>query len=322
MLKQYLGLFFATVALLVGGVTQAESSYPSKPIRIVVPFGAGSSTDIFARTVAKGLTEKLGEAVIVENRAGAGGNIGSAAVVNAQPDGYTIIMGTNGPFAANVSVYSDLPYDPVQDFEPIALMGQLPMVLIAHPDKPASDLNELIAEAKANPGTLNFGASNTTARVWVELLKDMADIEVETVLYANVGSMLTDLMAGRISYAFENVGASLSALQSHQVKPLAVTTPKRAKFAPDVQTVAESGLDEHELVVWFAMFAPKDTPPEIVERLNIALNELLETEEVLRTAEQISLEPVGGTPEDLAKYHVAEVEKWRDLIEMTGIRIN
>lgn len=321
MSRRYISIFLAVLASLMVSVAHA-STYPSKSIRMIVPFGAGSSTDIFARAVAKGLNDELGQAVVVENRAGAGGNIGSATVANAQADGYTLIMGTNGPFAANVSLYSDLPYDPLEDFEPVALMGRLPMVLIANPSEAASNLDELIAQARANPGELNFGASNTTARVWVELLKDMADIDVETVLYANVGSMLTDLIGGRISYAFENVGASLAALQSEQVKPLAVTTPQRAKFAPEVPTVAESGFDEHELVVWFAVFAPKDTPVEVVERLNTALNAVLETDEVLNTAEQISLSPVGGTPDDLAQYHAAEVDKWRDLVEMTGIRIN
>lgn len=321
MIKTYLRAIFTAASLTFLSVAQA-ASYPSKPIHLVVPFGAGSSTDIFARSIAKGLSERVGSSVVVDNRAGAGGNIGTASVVNARPDGYTLVMGTNGPLAANASLYSDLPYDPIQDLAPVTLMGRLPMVLIANPDEPASTLQELIAAARAEPGKLNFGASNTTARVWVELLKDMADIDVETVLYANVGSMLTDLMAGRISYAFENVGASLSALQSEKVKPLAVTSPQRADFAPDVPTIAESGLDEHELVVWFAVFAPKDTPSEVIEHLSMELNEVLKSDEVLKTTEQISLTPAGGSPDDLAQYHASEVKKWHDLVEMTGIRIN
>jgi tripartite-type tricarboxylate transporter receptor subunit TctC len=231
-------------------------------------------------------------------------------------------MGTNGPFAANVSLYSQLAYDPLRDFEPIALMGRLPMMLVASPEAKASTVQELVAQAKANPDKINFGASNTTARVWVELLKNMAGIKAETVLYSNVGGLLSDLMGGQIPYAFENVGPTRPLIESGKLKALAVTSPERASFAPDVPTMAESGFDKHELVVWFALFAPKGTPQEIVQRLNNEVNAVLKTPELKRLADQISMKPAGGTTADLASYHKREFENWRALVKLTGVTIN
>lgn len=303
------------------GTAQAQG-YPNKPVRIVVPFGAGSATDILTRAVAKGLTERLGQSVVVENRPGAGGNIGAESVARAQPDGYTLVMGTNGPFAANVSLYRKLPHDPINDFEPVILMGRLPMVLIANPKTEASTVAELLSAAKSNPGKLSFGASNTTARVWVELLKDMGGIDVNTVLYKDVGTMVTDLISGQIGFAFENVGPSLPLIRSEKVKALAVTSANRAAFSPETPTLAESGLDRHELVVWFALFAPKGTPGDIVRRLNNEVNALLAGDELKGVAQQIGMDPAGGAPADLAGYHAAEIKKWRGFIDATGIRID
>lgn len=317
--------FFAytlTVACALAPSFASASSYPDKPIKIVVPFAAGSSTDILTRGVADGLSKRLGQAVVVENRAGAGGAIGAAAVANAAPDGYTLVMGTNGPFAANVSLYSQLSYDPLKDFEPVILMGRLPMMLVANPAAKATTVQELIAEAKAHPDQVNFGASNTTARVWVELLKKTAGVEAESVLYSNVGGMLSDLMGGQIPYAFENVGPARPLVESGKLKALAVTSSERADFAPKVPTMAESGFDKHELVVWFALFAPKGTPSDIVERLNKETDELLKTPELIRLADQISMKPAGGPPSDLAAYHKREVDNWRSLVQFTGVQIN
>ena len=310
------------LAAVAGGPVNAQT-YPTKPIRIVVPFGAGASTDILARGIAKGLIERLGQPVVVENRPGAGGNIATEAVAKAAPDGYTLIMGTNGPFAANVSLYHNLPFDPVKDFSPIVLMGRLPMILVANESVSATSVADVIQLAKARPGTLNFGASNTTARVWVELFKSMAGIDVVTVLYKNVGAMLTDLMGGQIQYAFENVGPSMSLIRANKIKAFAVTTPKRAGFAPSVPTLAEFGLTRHELVVWFALFAPKGTPAEIIGRLNAEVNKMiLESPELIQLSASIGMDPAGGSPEQLADYHKAEVAKWRELIKATGVRLD
>lgn len=310
-------------ALALGAAClNASAAFPDKPINMVVPFGAGSATDTLARGVAKGLSERLGQPVTVENKPGAGGGIGAAYVARSAPDGYTVLMGTNGPMAANASLYQRLPYDPVKDFAPIALMGRLPMILIRNASAKATTLPELVAAAKAQPGAINFGASNTTARVWVELLRHMADIDVTTVLYSNVGGMMTDLMSGRISYAFENVGPSLPQIAAGKVRALAVTTPQRAPFAPDIPTVAESGLDRHELVVWFAMFAPRDTPAPIVERINAEVRQVLDTAELRQLSAQIGMTPAAGSPADLKAYQEDEVKNWRKLVDMTGVRID
>lgn len=310
-------------ALALGAAClNASAAFPDKPINMVVPFGAGSATDTLARGVAKGLSERLGQPVTVENKPGAGGGIGAAYVARSAPDGYTVLMGTNGPMAANASLYQRLPYDPVKDFAPIALMGRLPMILIGNASAKATTLPELVAAAKAQPGAINFGASNTTARVWVELLRHMADIDVTTVLYSNVGGMMTDLMSGRISYAFENVGPSLPQIAAGKVRALAVTTPQRAPFAPDIPTVAESGLDRHELVVWFAMFAPRDTPAPIVERINAEVRQVLDTAELRQLSAQIGMTPASGSPADLKAYQEDEVKNWRKLVDMTGVRID
>ncbi|CAB3952857.1 hypothetical protein LMG6001_03089 [Achromobacter insolitus] len=310
-------------ALALGAAClNASAAFPDKPINMVVPFGAGSATDTLARGVAKGLSERLGQPVTVENKPGAGGGIGAAYVARSAPDGYTVLMGTNGPMAANASLYQRLPYDPVKDFAPIALMGRLPMILIGNASAKATTLPELVAAAKAQPGAINFGASNTTARVWVELLRHMADIDVTTVLYSNVGGMMTDLMSGRISYAFENVGPSSPQIAAGKVRALAVTTPQRAPFAPDIPTVAESGLDRHELVVWFAMFAPRDTPAPIVERINAEVRQVLDTAELRQLSAQIGMTPAAGSPADLKAYQEDEVKNWRKLVDMTGVRID
>lgn len=316
-MKQLAAAFAMAAACL-----NASAAFPDKPINMVVPFGAGSATDTLARGVAKGLSERLGQPVTVENKPGAGGGIGAAYVARSAPDGYTLLMGTNGPMAANASLYQHLPYDPVKDFAPVALMGRLPMILIGNNGAQAKTLPELVAAAKAQPGAINFGASNTTARVWVELLKRMAGIDVTTVLYSNVGGMMTDLMSGRISYAFENVGPSLPQVAAGKVRALAVTTPQRAPFAADIPTVAESGLDQHELVVWFAMFAPRGTPASVVERINAEVNQVLATAELRQLSSQIGMTPAGGSPADLKTYQEDEVKNWRKLVDMTGVRID
>ncbi|MGS1010230.1 Bug family tripartite tricarboxylate transporter substrate binding protein [Achromobacter anxifer] len=316
-MKQLAAAFAMAAACL-----NASAAFPDKPINMVVPFGAGSATDTLARGVAKGLSERLGQPVTVENKPGAGGGIGAAYVARSAPDGYTLLMGTNGPMAANASLYQHLAYDPIKDFAPVALMGRLPMILIGNNGAQAKTLPELVAAAKAQPGAINFGASNTTARVWVELLKRMADIDVTTVLYSNVGGMMTDLMSGRISYAFENVGPSLPQVAAGKVRALAVTTPQRAPFAADIPTVAESGLDRHELVVWFAMFAPQGTPAPVVERINAEVNQVLATTELRQLSSQIGMTPAGGSPADLKTYQEDEVKNWRKLVDMTGVRID
>ena len=313
---------FATGLCLGLFAMGAQAAYPEKPITIVVPFGAGSGTDMVTRGLAKGLTEKLGQPVAVENRTGAGGGLGASVVARSAADGYTFLMGTNGPMAANASLYSKLPYDPDRDFEAVALMGKLPMILVGSKQAPAKDLQALIAQAKAQPGVINFGASNTTARVWVELLKKMAGIQVETVIYKDVSTLMTDLISGRIQYAFENVGPSLAQVQAGKLNGIAVTAKKRASFAPDIPATGEYGLNAYELVVWYALFAPKNTPADVIHKVNAAANEILRTPEMQRLANQVGLEPSSGSAEEMKKYQRSEIQKWKSLVDMTGVKID
>lgn len=322
MKKFLLGVCLCAAGALSFAASASAQTYPDRPVRVIVPFGAGSSTDILTRTVAEGLSKRLGQPFVVENRAGAAGAIGTGMAASARPDGYTLIMGTNGPFAANVSLYKDLSYDPIKDFEPVVLMGRLPMILVAPPSAAADTLKGILEEAAENPESVNFGASNTTAQVWAELVKKTGGVDVATVLYSQVGSLMTDLMAGRISYAFENVGPTRPLIESGKLKALAVTSAERVEFMPDVPTMIESGLDKARLDVWFALFAPKDTPQDIVNLLNTEVNALLDTGELRQVAGQISMSPAGGPPADLADYHPKEVENWRQLIELTGVEVN
>lgn len=321
-MKLFLTVALSSLSLFAASVSQANSSYPSKPIRIVVPWAAGTGLDSLTRTIANDITHDLGATVLVENRVGAGGNIGTATVARAEPDGYTFVMGSNGPFAANKALYKDLAFDPITDFSPVILIGKVPMLLIGNPESPTKTVDELIQAARSNPGKLNFGASNTTARIWVELIKQQAGIDVETVLYSNAGGMLTDLMSGRIQYAFENVGTSLPLLQAQKLKGIAVTSDTRAPFAPELPTIAESSLTDPQLGVWFALFAPKGTPDTVIEKMNAAVNKGLSSPSVIRVAEQLGLAIVGGTSQELSAYQQTEVDKWQDLVTRTGVEIN
>jgi len=301
--------------------TAAHSAWPDKPVTLVVPFGAGSGTDTLTRGIANHLTAQLGQTVVVDNKTGAGGGVGASFVARSAPDGYTLLIGTNGPMAANASLYSTLPYRPDEDFEGVALLGRLPMLLIGSKQAQAADVNTMIAQAKARPGALNFGASNTTARVWVELLKKMTGIEVETILYKDVGSMMTDLISGRIQYAFENVAPSMAQITADRVNGLAVTASQRAAFAPDIPTIQEYGLDEYDLVVWYAMFAPKDTPLDRIQKINEAVNEALKTPEMQQLAHQVGARLFPMSWHDMKQYQRDEIRKWKSLVEMTGIRL-
>lgn len=319
MKKPLLTLALAFGALFAHAAFAQE--YPSRPIRVVVPFGPGSGVDTLARGVSKLLTERLGQPVVVENRPGAGGNIGVDTVAKAAPDGYTLLMGSNGPLAANVSLYEKLSFDPAKDLAPVALMGRLPMILVANNAAPAASVADLIRIAKSGTGALNFGASNTTARVWIDLIGRMTDTKSETVQYKNVGTLLGDLMGGQIQYAVENVGPSMPQIRAGKIKALAVTSHKRAGFAPEIPSFGEFGLTRYDLVVWYAMFAPKGTPADIVQRLNAELNKMMREPEIIQLAGSVGMEIAGGTPEQLGEYQKSEIAKWSELVKTTGIKL-
>ncbi|MBV7481494.1 tripartite tricarboxylate transporter substrate binding protein [Bordetella sp. BOR01] len=300
----------------------ALAAYPDRPITVVVPFGAGSGTDAIARMVAQGLAEKLGQPAAVANKPGAGGIIGASFVANSEPDGYTLLVATSGPMAANASLYNKLAYDPQADFEPVSIVAKRPMVVLASKEAKAHSFSEIVAEAKANPGKINFGSSNTTSRVFVELLKKSQDIQVETVLYKDVSSLMTDLISGRVSYAFEDAGPSLTQIKADRVNLVAVSDKKRAGFAPDTPATSEYGFDDRGLVTWYAVFAPKNTPPEVVAQLNKTINAYIQGPEMKAMAKEVGLELTNVTPSEFKEFQKAEIIKWKHLVDLTGVKLD
>jgi tripartite-type tricarboxylate transporter receptor subunit TctC len=321
MLKPLRTLVFG-LGVVAAGLAGAQPAYPAKPVHIVVPWAAGTGLDVFTRTLAKGLSERMGSPVVVENRVGAGGNVGVAHVARAPADGYTFVMGSNGPFAANPALYKDIQFDPIKDLSPVVLIGKVPMLLVANKDVQAASVDEVVALAGKSGNALNFGASNTTARVWVEYLKLKTNAKIETILYSNAGGMLTDLIGNQIQYSFENVGTSLPLIRTDKIKVLAVTSKERAGYLPNTPTVAESKVPDPELVVWFALFGPKGLATPVSERINREVNALLKQPEMQQAAEVMGMRIDGGSSRHLAEYHAAEVLKWRDLVKQTGIQIN
>lgn len=295
-------------------------AYPSRPITIIVPFAAGSTTDVVTRALAKGLGDRVGQSVIVDNRPGAGGNLGAAAAAKAAPDGYTLVMGTNGPFAANRALYKNLPFDPVKDFVPVIHTVNAPLLMVASPTVQATTIQEVVQMAKARPGALNFGVTNTSARAWVELFKKMAGVDVQSVLYQGPGPMLNDLMGGRIQFSIENVGPTLPLIKANKIVGVALMNPTRAPYAPDLPALAEAGYTQYDVVGWLGIFAPKGTPPDIVARLNTELAASLKLPEVASVISAIGI-VMGGSPEKFAELQRRDIATWAELVESTGIKL-
>lgn len=310
--------WFGACLLVVSSLVLADT-YPSKPIRLVVPYPAGQGTDVMARAIGDKLAEALGKPVVVDNRPGAGGNIGTEVAARAASDGYTLIMGTNATHAMNASLYSSVPFDHIRDFAPVALVGTLPLMIVAHPSAPASSPKELVDLARARPGGLNFGFGSTSGRVAIELFKRNAGVDVVPVSYRGATAVLTDLMGGQIQYAAETVATVLPHVKAGKIKAIAVTSSKRTQLAPDVPTVQESGLS-YEVVGWNALFAPRGTPPEIVQRLNAEVNRVVQTAEVRTRMASIGFDPASGSPADLATFVRTETDKWSQIIKAAGLR--
>jgi tripartite-type tricarboxylate transporter receptor subunit TctC len=310
----------ATMALgLLAGGAQAQT-YPSKPIRLVVPFPPGGTTDILARTVGQKMTENWGQPVVIDNRPGAGGNIGSDLVAKAAPDGYTLLMATISTHAINVSLYKKLPFDSVRDFAPVSRIGTLPNILIVHPSVPVKSVKELIELAKSKPGELNFASSGvgTSLHLSGELFNSMAGVKLVHIPYKGSSPALADLLGGQVKIMFDNLPSALPHVKAGKLKPLAVTSAKRATVLPEVPTVIESGLPGFEVTSWFAIFVPAKTPTEIVAKLNGEIVKILNSGDVKEKLAQIGVDPAPTTPEALAAFAKAETEKWGKVVKATG----
>jgi len=314
-----LGACFAAFA---AGVS--AQAYPTKPIRIVVPFPAGGTTDVLARAAAQKLAETLGQPAVVDNRPGAGGNIGAELVAKSAPDGYTLLMGTVGTHAINPGLYPKLPYDHVKDFAPVILVAGVPNVLVINPALPVNSVPELIAYAKANPGKLNFASSGngTSIHLSAELFKTMAGVQMTHVPYKGSAPALQDLVGGQVQLMFDNLPSSLALIKGGKLKALAVTSGARAAALPDVPTLAESGLPGFEASSWFGLLAPTGTPSSVIAKLNGEIAKWLATPEAKEKLLAQGANAAGGTAEEFAQFIAAETAKWQKVVKESGAKVD
>jgi tripartite-type tricarboxylate transporter receptor subunit TctC len=314
----------AALAASLAGPSLGQSAYPERPITLMVPFPAGGSTDLVARVVAERMGTELGQPIIVENRGGAGGNIGSAAVAKADPDGYTILMGTVATHALNPALYRKMPYDAVADFAPVALLVVVPNVLVVNPDFPAKNVQELITLLKEKPGEYSYASSGngTPLHLSGELFKTMAGVDMVHIPYKGAGPALIDVMGGHVPIMFDNLPSSTEHIRAGKLRGLAVTTAQRAPSMPDLPTVAESGLPGYETYTWNALFAPAGTPREIIDRLNTAARAAVADPKVQAKLQDVGAMPKGSTPEELASHVQAELAKWAPIVKASGAQID
>jgi len=316
-------LGIASVLVLACPVLGQEK-YPAKPIRLVVPFAPGGSTDIFARLVGERLAPALGQPVVIENRAGAGGNIGAEAVARSAPDGYTLLMATTGVMAINHALYRNLGYDAARDLAPVVFIASITNVLIVPPELPAKSVAELIALAKSQPGRLSFASSGagSSTHMSAELFKLMTGTDLLHVPYKGSGQALPDLMSGRVSMMFENMPGAISHIRSGKLRVLAVTGLKRSPALPEVPTIAEAGVPGYESLSWSGLAAPAGTPREVVQRLNRETIAVLAQPELRAKLADQGGEAVGGSPEQFQEHVRAEREKWGRLVRERNIVLN
>jgi tripartite-type tricarboxylate transporter receptor subunit TctC len=314
-------LFFAALLLSLAAAAQP---YPSKPIRFVVPYPTGGPLDTVARLLGQKVAESVKQPVIVDNKPGAGGNIGADAVAKSPPDGYTILMGAVATHAINPTLYAGIPYDPVRDFTPITQVASTPNVLVVHPSIPAANVKEFIAYAKANPGKLNFGSGSTgsAGHLAGELFKTMAGVEMTHVPYKGAAPAMQDLVGGQIQLMFDNLASSLAQVKAGRVKALAVTTARRSALAPELPTIAESGLPGFDISTWFGVFAPAGTPREVVASLHTEFTRALAAQDVSDRMLALGAEPIGSKPEEFAMYIRTESEKYARVIKASGAKVD
>jgi tripartite-type tricarboxylate transporter receptor subunit TctC len=307
------------LAALPLAAVQAHAAYPDKPIRLVVPYTPGGVTDLLARAVAKALSERVKQSVIVDNRAGAGGNIGAEVVAKSPADGYTLLMGSAATQAINASLYKRLPYDHIKDFAPITLVAEVPNILVVNPLIPARNVSELIAYGKANPDKLSFGSSGTGGTIHLsgELFKSMAGVKMLHVPYKGSAPAVSDLLAGQINLMFDSSVAPY--VKSGKLRALAVTSAKRSPVLPDVPTMAQAGLPGYEATAWFGILAPAGTPLSIVDKLNKNLVAILRDAEMRKWMQSQGADAIGDTPSEFAAYIKTETAKWARVVKEAGV---
>jgi tripartite-type tricarboxylate transporter receptor subunit TctC len=307
------------VGLLSGAAAMAQT-YPTKTVRIIVPYQAGQGTDVMARYFAERLSKALGQTFYVDNKPGAGGNIGTEAGARSSPDGYTLTMGTNATHTMNEYLYASVGYDAEKDFAPIILVGMLPMVISANPSFPANSLTELIAAAKANPEKIDMALPSTSARIVFELLKERTGAPLFGVPYKGSATAMTEVVGGQVQLIIDTVTATRGHVAAGKLKALAITTLKNSELLPGVKSVAEQGVPGFEMTAWNAVYAPQGTPRPIIDLLNAEIAKILAQPETQQRLLQLGFEPAGGTPEQLAEFGRQERNKWAPLIKAADLK--
>ncbi|MBY4948454.1 tripartite tricarboxylate transporter substrate binding protein [Cupriavidus respiraculi] len=315
------GAMLALSSALALPLAHADT-FPSKPIRIVVGFPTGGAPDTLARIVSEKISPSWNQPVIVDNKPGAGGNIGAEAVARSAPDGYTLALGTVGTHSINGALYSKMPYDMVKDFTPVMLVASTPNVLVVHTGVPAKTTAELIALAKAKPGGLTFGTPGvgTSPHVAGEMFNSTAGVKITHVPYKGRAMAIPDLLGGHITMMFDNLPSALPVIKEGKLRALGVTSLKRSQSAPDIPTLAEQGLAGFEADSWFAIFAPANTPKDVIAKLNTELNRIFTLPDVQAKLKTLGLDPVLGTPEALAAHQKKEIAKWAKVVKESGAK--
>jgi tripartite-type tricarboxylate transporter receptor subunit TctC len=316
------GAVFCAFLLAAASANAQPLGYPLRPIRMIIAFPAGGGSDIVGRALAQQLAELLGQPVVVDNRGGAGGIIGTELGAKAAPDGYTLTIGSSGGFAITPHLNPKLPYDPVKDFAPVGLFTRLTFVLDVHPGVPAASVSELLALAKSRPGRINFGSSGSgaTAHLATELFMSLSGARMTHVPYKGAAPAMTALIGGEVEVLFDSMPTTLPHARSGRIRPLAVTTLQRSALLPELPTLNEAGVKGYELASWFGVFAPAGTPRAIVSRLNTAINAATGKPEMRERLSGQGAEPLAGSPEDLASYLRRELDKYGKIIRAAGVK--
>lgn len=312
-------------ALLAGGAggAAAQQGYPSRPIRFIVPYPPGGSTDILARVIGQNMSARWGQQVVIDNRSGAGGIVGTEIAATAPPDGHTIIMVTSS-HATLPSLYKKMPYDTLKDFAPVTLVSSTPYILVAHPKLGVKSVKELISLLKSKPGQFNYASSSSggMGHIAGELFKSMAAVDMVHVPYKGSGAAIPDVLGGHVPLMFDNILSVLPHVKSGRLIALAVSTARRSPVVPELPTVAESGLPGFDVGIWFGVLAPANTPAKIVTALNSEIVRILQTPDMRERLSSQGAEPIGGTPKQFAEHIKAEMVKWGKVIRDAGIRID
>ena len=313
---------YLTLILMLDAVAATAQNYPARPIRMIIPFTAGSAADIIARAMDPALRERLGQPLVIDNRGGAGGNIAAEMTAKSTPDGYTLMMATIGTHAINLALYPKLPYHPQRDFTPVALVGESPNVLVIHPSVPAQSIRDLIALAKARPSQLNYGSSGagTSVHLSAELFSSMTGVRMVHVPFKGATEALTALLGGQLDLMFASLSSSIPLIKAGRLRAFAVTGAKRSAAMPDVPTVIEAGVPDYEVVAWYGMFAPHGTPRAVITRVSAETARILNLPDVRERLSAEGAEVSANTPEQFTAYVKSEMAKWSWVVQKSGAR--